>query len=81
MAHDDVTRTLRTGRKLPSQRSWGTPNPEPNLDRFVQYHIGRQLRSLYDGLVDQPVPDRFAELIDRLDDEDTGQPSREETRA
>ncbi len=78
MAHDDVTRSLKMLRATPSQRSWGTPNPEPNLDRFVQYHIGRQLRSLYDGLVDQPVPDRFAELIDRLDD---GQPSREETRA
>jgi hypothetical protein len=78
MAHDDVTRSLKMSKAVPSQRSWGTPNPEPNLDRFVQYHIGRQLRSLYDGLVDQPVPDRFAELIDRLDD---GQPSREETRA
>jgi hypothetical protein len=78
MAHDDVTRSLKMPRATHSQRSWGTPNPEPNLDRFVQHHIGRQLRSLYDGLVDQPVPDRFAELIDRLDEDES---SREETRA
>jgi hypothetical protein len=33
----------------------------------VKDHIGRQLRALYDEVANQPVPDRFMELLDRLD--------------
>jgi hypothetical protein len=33
----------------------------------VQSHIGRQLRAMYDGVVAQPVPDRFLELLDQLE--------------
>jgi hypothetical protein len=33
----------------------------------VKDHIGRQLRALYDEVASQPVPDRFMELLDRLD--------------
>ena len=29
--------------------------------------IGRQLRGMYDGLLNQPVPDRFMELVGRLE--------------
>lgn len=37
------------------------------LQPQVQDHIGRQLRALYDDVLTQPVPDRFKELMDRLD--------------
>jgi len=33
----------------------------------VKDHIGRQLRALYDEVAAQPVPDRFMELLNRLD--------------
>ena len=33
----------------------------------VKDHIGRQLRALYDEVAGQPVPDRFMELLNRLD--------------
>ena len=33
----------------------------------VKDHIGRQLRALYNEVASQPVPDRFMELLDRLD--------------
>ena len=36
------------------------------LSREVQARLGQQLRSMYDDVVNQGVPDRFAELIDRL---------------
>jgi hypothetical protein len=39
---------------------------EPTLDRAVQARIGEKLRAMYDELLEQPVPDRFARLIDRL---------------
>jgi hypothetical protein len=34
----------------------------------VKDHIGRQLRALYDEVVNQPVPERFMELLNRLDE-------------
>jgi len=30
-------------------------------------HIGRELRSMFDGVVAEPVPDRFRELLDALE--------------
>ncbi len=40
---------------------------EPGLDRQIQHRIGDQLRAMYDDLMQQPVPDRFAELLGQLD--------------
>lgn len=36
------------------------------LSREVQARLGQQLRSMYDEVVNQGVPDRFAELINRI---------------
>ncbi|HEX8167298.1 MAG TPA: NepR family anti-sigma factor [Beijerinckiaceae bacterium] len=41
--------------------------PEPGLDRAIQERIGDHLRAMYDDLVQQPVPDRFVELLNRLE--------------
>lgn len=40
---------------------------EPVMDRAVQERIGTHLRAMYDDLMQQPVPDRFAELLGQLD--------------
>jgi hypothetical protein len=40
---------------------------KPKLNRDVQARLGQQLRAMYDDVVSQGVPDRFAELIDRID--------------
>jgi hypothetical protein len=37
------------------------------LGREVQARLGQQLRAMYDDVVNQGVPDRFADLINRLD--------------
>jgi hypothetical protein len=43
------------------------PDSKPaKLSREVQARLGQQLRSLYDDVVNQGVPDRFTELINRL---------------
>jgi hypothetical protein len=34
----------------------------------IKDHISRQLRALYDEVANQPVPGRFLELLDRLDE-------------
>jgi hypothetical protein len=40
------------------------------LSDQTQKRIGLHLRTMYDAIVQQPVPDRFRDLIDRLDDAD-----------
>jgi hypothetical protein len=50
------------------------------LDRQIQAKIGQQLRSMYDEVVDQGVPDRFAELLKKLDDAKSTPKSEEESR-
>lgn len=43
------------------------PNAKPaKLGRDVQARLGQQLRAMYDEVVNQGVPDRFSELINRL---------------
>ncbi len=40
------------------------PGSKPaKLSREVQARLGQQLRSMYDDVVNQGVPDRFAEMI------------------
>lgn len=38
-----------------------------SLSAEIQSRIGHQLRAMYDDVVRQGVPDRFAELIRKLD--------------
>ena len=40
---------------------------DPKLDSGSQKRIGDQLRAMYDVLMQQPVPDRFRDLLDQLD--------------
>ncbi len=47
------------------------PSPargEGGLSDQTQKRIGNHLRALYDSMIQQPVPDRFRDLIARLDD-------------
>jgi len=45
------------------------PTAKPaKLTRDVQARLGQQLRSMYDDAVSQGVPDRFAELVNRIGD-------------
>jgi hypothetical protein len=42
-------------------------NEKPaKLSREVQARLGQQLRSLYDDVVNQGVPDRFTDLLNRI---------------
>ena len=44
------------------------PDSKPaKLGREVQARLGQQLRAMYDGVVNEGVPDRFADLIKRID--------------
>ena len=46
---------------------------EATLGREIQTKIGEQLRAMYDDVVGQGVPDRFVDLLKRLDQRDDGE--------
>lgn len=51
-------------RKRSEPSSW---SPAPGLNRDIQAKIGEQLRQMHDEIVKQGVPDRFTELLAKLD--------------
>src|SRR3954471_3127153 len=52
------------------------PGKPGRLNTEIQSRIGHQLRAMYDDVVRQGVPDRFAELIRKLDEPGaTGEPT------
>jgi hypothetical protein len=57
-------------------KSQASKNPGPGkqggLNAEIQSRIGHQLRAMYDDVVRQGVPDRFAELIRKLDTPEGG---------
>ena len=48
------------------------PGKQGGLNAEIQSRIGHQLRAMYDVVVRQGVPDRFAELIRKLDTPEGG---------
>ena len=50
------------------------PGKQGGLNAEIQARIGHQLRAMYDDVVRQGVPERFSELIRKLDDSQAGNP-------
>ncbi|MGE0340258.1 MAG: NepR family anti-sigma factor [Xanthobacteraceae bacterium] len=66
---------------MTSETLAGAAKPKSGgLDRQVQAKIGQQLRSMYDEVVDQGVPDRFVELLKKLDGAQGAPKTEEESR-
>ncbi len=57
--------------RAPMARPAANPHkPEARLGREVQARIGQQLRSMYNDVVNQGVPQHLADLVRRLSDQD-----------
>jgi hypothetical protein len=71
MPHDPAWKKHRDSHPAhPAGNSGGLlRNTTPTLNQSVRKQIGLRLRHTYDALSlgEQPVPDRFMEIIDRLD--------------
>jgi Anti-sigma factor NepR len=61
-----IQKGKRTAAAL-SRPSLTTSDSGPGLDRAVQARIGDNLRAMYDELLQQPVPDRFRDLLGQLE--------------
>ncbi|SEQ36040.1 hypothetical protein SAMN05216548_10486 [Faunimonas pinastri] len=42
-------------------------NSEGKVDQRVQGEIGKHLRAFYDDVINEPVPNRFMELLEQLE--------------
>ena len=57
----------KAGPKLRTQSQVATGRPEPQIGHNIRAKIGRQLRAMFDDVVNQGTPERFGELLNRLD--------------
>jgi hypothetical protein len=58
----------KAGRPGPMQTEVTQKKTRGRLGRDVQSKIGQQLRSMYDDVVSEGVPDRFTEMLRQLDE-------------
>jgi hypothetical protein len=49
------------------------------MDAELQAHIGRHLKAAYEDILNQPVPDRFNQLLEALDRREAAGSSDEES--
>jgi len=63
MSKDNLSPRLR-----PMYAQKSEKNPVVKLGPDIKAKIGMQLRQIYGEVVDQGVPDRFVQLLKRLDD-------------
>ena len=65
-----MTERKPVGQPIPMEtaetRNRKSDSKPAKLSREVQARLGQQLRSLYDDVVNQGVPDRFTELLNRI---------------
>lgn len=45
----------------------GRQDPADTVTRHIDQQIGKELRALYNAVLEEPVPDRFLALLDQLD--------------
>ena len=58
----------RPRKKATKAASSGAASARAEAEKADQY-IADQLKAMYDAVVDEPVPDRLLQLLDRLDDD------------
>jgi hypothetical protein len=59
----------KPGRPEQMQTEVTQRKPRGRLGRDVQNKIGQQLRAMYDDVVNAGVPDRFTDMLRKLDDQ------------
>jgi hypothetical protein len=54
-----------------AQTVTGQGKRESQLGHDIRAKIGQELRTIYDDVVNEGIPERFAELLNRLDDRES----------
>jgi hypothetical protein len=66
----------KEGKPVPMHSAGSRSQTAPSgaLDKETQTKIGQQLRAMYDDVVRQGVPDRFTELLKKLERSEDEEP-------
>jgi hypothetical protein len=52
---------------LPSPQAKLRSRPSTRRPPSIDAELGKKMRAMYDDLVNQPIPERFVELLEQLD--------------
>jgi hypothetical protein len=53
-----------------TQEEPGMAEEDTQIDELIQRRIGAKLRSYYDELLNEPIPEKFIELLVKLDEKE-----------
>jgi hypothetical protein len=56
------------GKKMRTDMEGGSSERgRAQIDLRIQHEIGKHLRAVYDGVINEPVPSKFMELLEKLE--------------
>lgn len=61
-----VTSTSKA-KEMGADRRSASPGDGVVIDPRIQNEIGKHLRTMYNDVINEPVPDKFMELLERLE--------------
>lgn len=67
-----------TGKTPDMQRQLMADHPPPVLDDTLKAHLGRQLKTFYNSLLAEPLPDRFEQLLGQIEAKEQAQTRRDD---
>jgi hypothetical protein len=67
---DDTSEKTEKCEKSEKSESSGSKRRGPRVDSTVQGQIGAHLREMYSHVLNEPVPERFLELLKQLERDD-----------
>lgn len=76
---NEVAATISVLRRASPGTSGSSVNAASTLGDDVQAKIGQHLRAMYDDVVRQGVPDRFMDLLARLDQQEADRSAEKTT--
>lgn len=84
MKRTDITPTAEnadssapiSGASPPTSAASAMPDSTKGLSPAVQKHIGNLLKVSYQNLLTEPVPDRFTNLLEQLDQAEKSKPEK-----
>ena len=63
----------------------GTDNEQekvaPKVNEFAATRIGQRLRAEFDAVIQEPVPDRFRDLLNKLEEAESGAEAKDEGKS
>jgi hypothetical protein len=64
---DSAGAPKKRGKKMQARTRQDPMGAEPQIDPRIQLEIGKHLRAHYDNVINEPVPDKFMQLLEKLE--------------